>query len=477
MRPHDDQDGRPLRSGRRRRLATGSRRSSAVLLVALALTLLVSPAVVAQETDPPPEQPAGEDDECDRLGNALLNNFCRGSDEPGAGPRESPETLTDSLTSSAGDSALRGLTSAVASAGGWMLEEVGTLVTESTSPNVGADWFVTQYQVMLALAVLIALPMLLLSVAQAVVRQDASQALRSAFVYLPLAGLLSFVAPALANLLVALTDWMSLAVSANAASDAQKFMSETGTALTSLGAGTATPAVPVFGVLLGALVTLLGAFSIWIELLLRAAAIYVAVLFLPLSFAAMIWPNTWRWTKRLIEFLVAIIFAKVFIVAIIALAASGLANTGLGSSFEGILASSALLILAAFSPVALLRVIPIAEVSLSQAASQRRALGRPGYAGGILTGSQMVTNMIQSRFRGGSTLGGTSAAASRNDATTATTTGAVAGARAAANGARRRETSVESPAETAPARPRTPRAGLGGRQRNPDPGDSPFSRS
>jgi hypothetical protein len=46
----------------------------------------------------------------------------------------------------------------------------------------------------------------------------------------------------------------------------------------------------VFGVLLGALIVTLGALSIWLELLLRAAAIYISVLFLPLALAAMIWP-------------------------------------------------------------------------------------------------------------------------------------------------------------------------------------------
>jgi hypothetical protein len=40
--------------------------------------------------------------------------------------------------------------------------------------------------------------------------------------------------------------------------------------------------------------------------------------------------------RRLIEFLIAIIFAKVFIVAIVALAAAGLARGGLGERFEGV---------------------------------------------------------------------------------------------------------------------------------------------
>jgi hypothetical protein len=56
----------------------------------------------------------------------------------------------------------------------------------------------------------------------------------------------------------------------------------------------------------------------------------------------MIWPAGWRWCRRLIEFLIAIIFAKVFIVAIINLAAAGLARGGLGDKFEGVMAGGAL---------------------------------------------------------------------------------------------------------------------------------------
>ena len=85
----------------------------------------------------------------------------------------------------------------------------------------------------------------------------------------------------------------------------------------------------MFGVLLAAIIVVVGAISIWIELILRSAAIYIAVLFLPIGFGAMVWPRGWAWCKRLIEFLIAIIFAKVFIVAIINLAAAGLAGGGL----------------------------------------------------------------------------------------------------------------------------------------------------
>jgi hypothetical protein len=114
----------------------------------------------------------------------------------------------------------------------------------------------------------------------------------------------------------------------------------------------------------------------------------------------MIWPAGWRWCRRLIEFLIAIIFAKVFIVAIINLAAAGLARGGLGDKFEGVLAGGALLLMAAFTPIALLKLIPLAEAAVVTAGHQRAAL-RQATAGAtaLTTSSSVVSGMIQTRFR------------------------------------------------------------------------------
>ena len=62
-------------------------------------------------------------------------------------------------------------------------------------------------------------------------------------------------------------------------------------------------------------------------MIIRDAAIYICVFFLPLTFVAMIWPATSRWARRLVELLVAIILAKFVIVAILSLASAAIANT------------------------------------------------------------------------------------------------------------------------------------------------------
>ena len=123
--------------------------------------------------------------------------------------------------------------------------------------------------------------------------------------------------------------------------------------------------IPLFGVFLGAIILAIGAFVLWLEMIIRDAAIYICVFFLPLTFVAMIWPATSRWARRLVELLVAIILAKFVIVAILSLATAAIANTnavgGDGNTFEQMIAGAALLVLAAWSPFALLRMIPMME--------------------------------------------------------------------------------------------------------------------
>jgi hypothetical protein len=156
----------------------------------------------------------------------------------------------------------------------------------------------------------------------------------------------------------------------------------------------------------------------------------------------MIWPAGWRWCRRLIEFLIAIIFAKVFIVAIINLAAAGLARGGLGDKFEGVLAGGALLLMAAFTPIALLKLIPLAEAAVVTAGHQRAALRQATTgATALTTSSSVVTGMINTRFR--------SAAAGPAAGFAAPATAATAGA-AVVGAARNRATSSFAAMSAAP---------------------------
>jgi hypothetical protein len=286
----------------------------------------------------------------------------------------------------AGDFVMRGVTAWVTNAAVWVTGKVGELIDHTTSPDLTAGWFQNQYGTMVGVAGALALLMLLLAVIQSVIHQDAGLLLRSAFGYLPMAFILSGVAIAATGLLIAISDDMASGiVSGLGTNQSTNLLQSVGDAYKN--ALDQTSGIPLFGVFLGAIILAIGAFVLWLELIIRDAAIYVCVFFLPLTFVAMIWPATSRWARRLVELLIAIVLAKFVIVSILSLASAALTNTNLvqgdGNTFERMIAGSALLVLAAWSPFALLRLIPMMEAAAASVVSQRSTMSAAAASVGI----------------------------------------------------------------------------------------------
>ena len=364
----------------------GPARRGALLLL-LVTALLVGMAVAA------PAGLAQTPGDCDQLtGPARV--ACDASAQPGqdqGGPglgdriRDAASGLVGGVVTNSMEVVMQGLAGTVGSAAAWVLERLGGLLAATTGPHVGAAWYRQRYHLVLALAATLTVPMLLLGVIQNILRGDGIRGLLSILGHLGVAGIFSGVAPAIVLLLLALTDWMSLAVGGDPAefnAAMQQVATRVGGIFGGAGVVTGNPAVPVFLLLVTALLVLSGAVVVWLELILRIAAIDVAVLFLPLGFGAMVWPELRRWGKRLIEVIAALVFSKFFIVAIISLALQGLAGGEVGSEFAAqpgqgqsglggevglLVVSAAMLLLAALTPVAMLKFVPVIEGTISSA--------------------------------------------------------------------------------------------------------------
>ena len=226
------------------------------------------------------------------------------------------------VAGAAGDFVMRGVTVWVTNAAVWVTGKVGDLIDATASPDVTAEWFRGQYRSMLSVAGVLALPMLLLAAIQALMRQDLWILLRSAFGYLPMAFILAGAAIVGTDLLISITDDLSAMVTASLGDGSDNLLESVGDAYSGAIEDDSAEVVPLFGVFLGAIILAIGAFVLWLEMVIRDAAIYIAVFFLPLTFIAMIWPATSRYAKRLVEFLIAVILAKFVIVAIIGLASA-----------------------------------------------------------------------------------------------------------------------------------------------------------
>jgi hypothetical protein len=231
---------------------------------------------------------------------------------------------------------------------------------------------------------MLALPMLLLAVLQAIVRQDAWLLVRSALGYLPMAFIFAAVAIVGTQLIIAITDDLARTLVSGLGGTSDNLLKTIGDAFDHAIHDQGSDGLPLFGIFLGALVLMVGSLVLWLELVIRAATIYIALFFLPLTFVAMIWPATSRYARRLCEFLIAVILSKLVIVAIIALSAAALTNSGaLGAPgvggtpqdsqlFERMVAGGALLVLAAYSPFALLRAIPLVEGAMASVGQTKR---------------------------------------------------------------------------------------------------------
>lgn len=242
-----------------------------------------------------------------------------------------------------------------AAAATWLLGLVGTLLEHSTTPPVTTSWFMAKQRLLFDVAAPVALLALVGGVIHALLRGAVGELWRTVLLRLPVAILLGAAGAGLVGLALSATDELSASIAAG-----------TGTSLTSslrvlaLAVG-ATPALPGAVAVVVAGLVILGSLVLWVELVVRAAAITVATAVLPLVLATTLWPPAIAWARRLVETLGALIVSKAVIVLVLSVALDAVAHAGDGAASA--LTGGALLLLASFMPYAVLRLVPLAEAT------------------------------------------------------------------------------------------------------------------
>jgi hypothetical protein len=306
-----------------------------------------------------------------------------------------PLTLfSDGVQSVVGFSAntiLNGFSSWLADGASSLVSHVTQLISSSTTTDLtpGDRGFFLPTGAMLQLTTFLVLPLLLVATIGAVLRQDLRRLGRTWGVALPGAMLAAGAAVELAAVGLQVTDALCQVVTNSVDPNLQATYANIAKTLT----GSLLNGSPFIAAVIAA-VFVLGGMSLWLELILRSAAIYLAVFFLPLALAGLVWPATAHWAKRMVETLVAVILSKFVIVVALSLAVRAVAN---GSTADDVLAGAANFLLAAFAPFVLLRFTPIIEaaaISHMEGVSRRpveaarsagiRAANAPGTALGSL---------------------------------------------------------------------------------------------
>jgi hypothetical protein len=248
----------------------------------------------------------------------------------------------------------------------FVLTETAHVLAATTTPRLGSTWFSSAYWRVAAIAAMLTLPFLFAAAIQAVIRSDLTLLTRAALGYLPLSMLAVAIAAPLTMLLLAASDELASIVSSAAGHESAHFLDRTAGLIGALTTASLSPFVAFFVGLL----TVVGALALWLELMVREAAVYVIVLMLPLVFAALVWPARRVWAVRSVELLVALIVSKFAIVAVLSLGATALEHSA-SRNIAGVLGGMVLLTLGVFTPWALLRLLPLAELASGAAGSLR----------------------------------------------------------------------------------------------------------
>jgi hypothetical protein len=208
--------------------------------------------------------------------------------------------------------------------------------------------------------------MFLLSIITALLAGD-PKVLMKAVLNLPLAviqmGLLVTVTAAL----IAATDEASAAIASGASHGLATFVT--------VGMIAAITDSSVVGLVIGALI-ILAAISVWLQLIVRTALLYVAVLGAPLVFAAAVHPSVRGIQKRYIEFGIGLICSKVVVALAFATGAAALGSLGSSPTFSAevgaLLEALAILLIACFAPYLFVRLLIGAEALIVTEGLERR---------------------------------------------------------------------------------------------------------
>lgn len=276
-----------------------------------------------------------------------------------------------------------GLTAWVLDAVVWIVGGVFRFFLDATDPNVQADWFAGRngpYATTAAIGATLLVGFVLAGIAQGVLAGDVGGMLRQVGLHLPVSvlGIVGLVS--VTQALVALTDALSRGVLQRFEADVDSF-AEAVKSVGALSGGTAT----AFVVFLLALAAVLAGLILVAELVVRSALIYVVVALAPLVFAAQLWPALRGVGRKLLELLVALVVSKLVIAVALTVGAAAIAGTGSGGAVTAIpapevaaedpggsvtqavgilLAAVAAFGVAAFSPLAVVRLMPLTEAAL-----------------------------------------------------------------------------------------------------------------
>ncbi|MGW7079167.1 hypothetical protein [Streptomyces sp. NPDC054866] len=368
-------------SNRRRTLTL----AAAVTTVQTAVVLFATRAFAAPEPD---------EDPCDLI-RGPAKEYCEKGQDGGGGGGDYP---TDDPLSSTLDP-LSSLAKGCADAASWTVDKLSEAVKETAEVDFTNPSFLKQYAVVFAASTILTLLLWLLAVAKRAVRGvPLTTALSEAIGFLWLTVLASAFTPLILYTVVSAADGVTDVIAKATGGQTDTFF---GTFSEALKKGEDIGGGPIMLIVVS-LVSILAAGVLWLELVIRAALLYVGALLGTVVYAGLVDKNLWTHVRRWAGIMIAVILVKPIIVIVLGLAGALSADDG-PDAFSAVVSGLSIILLAIFASAMIYRFVPGFGDEIANSRNNRISQGAESRAAAVITSpASLVSQGIKTHSsRGG----------------------------------------------------------------------------
>ncbi|MFI7359053.1 hypothetical protein ACIBTP_34640 [Streptomyces avidinii] len=369
---------------------------AAVLAAVQATAVLLSTRAVAAPTPAP--TPEATNNPCDLI-RGPAKEYCERGNGGGTGgaPGLAPSDPADALNP------LASLARGCADAASWIVTKLSEAVKGSAEVDFTNPAFLKQYAVVFAASTILTLVLWLFAVAKRAVRGvPLTTAMSEAIGFLWLTVLASAFTPLILYTVVSATDGVTEVIASAAGGQTDVFFGSFSEALKKgddIGGG------PIMLIVV-ALVTVLAAGVLYLELFIRAALLYVGALLGVVVYSGLVDRNLWGHVRRWAGIMIAVILVKPVIVIVLGLAGALTGEKG-PNAFSAVVTGLAIILLAIFASAMIYRFVPgFGDEIASARAGRSKATDGAQAAAVISSPASLVSQGIKTHSSRGAHRGG-----------------------------------------------------------------------
>ncbi|WP_458244580.1 hypothetical protein [Streptomyces sp. MAI_2237] len=358
------------------------RLAGVVTAVQTSAVLLATHAAAAPSPSPSPTK---SNDPCDLIVGEAKKYCERGNSDKGPSGSTSldPTSTLDPLSS---------LAKGCAKAASWTIDKLSGAVKETANVDFTNQKFLQQYAVVFAASTILTLVLWLLAVAKRAVRGvPLTTAISEAVGFLWLTVLASAFTPLILYTVVSAADGVTDVLAKATGDQTDVFF---GTFSGALNKGTDIGGGPIMLIVVS-LVSILAAGVLWLELVIRAALLYVGALLGTVVYAGLVDKNLWGHVRRWAGIMIAVILVKPIIVIVLGLAGA-LSSANGPDSFSAVVSGLAIILLAIFASAMIYRFVPGFGDEIAGGRNNRIMQGAEGKAAAVISSpANMVAQGIK----------------------------------------------------------------------------------